>query len=52
MRIMFNVEITATSQDEIDEAYEAMIAAAIDISNSQPTASVVVMAPHEGVYAG
>jgi hypothetical protein len=43
LKTAFEVEITAVTQDELDEAYEALIRAAIDISNSQETASITVM---------
>ena len=41
--IEFNVVISAATPEEAEEAYEALISAAIDISNSQPTAEVCVM---------
>lgn len=43
--LTFTVEITADNQDDLDEAYADLITAAIDISNSNATASVTVMAP-------
>jgi hypothetical protein len=41
----FTVEIAADTEEEATETYEALIANAIDISNSSATAEVCVMAP-------
>ena len=42
MKVMFEVEIEASTQEEIDETYESLISCAIDISNSSETAHVFV----------
>jgi hypothetical protein len=40
--ILFQVEITARTLAEAKEAYEQLIACAIDVSNSCETADIVV----------
>lgn len=42
-KIKFIVEITAATSDEVDDAYHALISAAIDIAIASPTAMVLVM---------
>lgn len=46
-KFSFVVEIEADNDDDATEAYEALIAAAINISNVSMTAHVIIMAPSD-----